>query len=186
MGLVGSAVVTSGNQTLQTNQPQVLSQSKTPDKYWFLLHRKSNQEFLYQGVPGDINNSRLVRSFKVNTGIPNQKPTPLPQLLGREYWLVTSEIDSSESEETAPYFLTLDIPVTEEEPFGPQPYSECNGQCNWEIPGSFGLHGVADNPSKLSDEGSSGCIRHSNEDITYLYQLLDPQTQEIRYYIQDV
>ena len=80
------------------------------------------------------------------------------------------------------------FPVSEEEPFGPTPYIECDGQCNWILPGAFGLHGVNGNSEKLSefDLGSSGCIRHSNEDITYLYNLLDPEKEEIRYYIEDI
>ena len=68
------------------------------------------------------------------------------------------------------------------------PYTECNGQCNWILPGAFGLHGVNGDLSRLSIEnpGSSGCIRHSDEDITYLYNNLDPQKEEIRYYIEDI
>lgn len=60
-------------------------------------------------------------------------------------------------------------------------------QCNWNLPGNFGLHGTGGNPSKISpeDPGSSGCIRHSDEDITYLYEILEPEKGEIRYYIKD-
>lgn len=81
----------------------------------------------------------------------------------------------------------LDIPFNDEYPYGPTPYNECNGQCNWQLPGSFGLHGIAGDSSKLLAEnpGSSGCIRHSDEDITYLYHLLSPEQQEVRYYIHD-
>lgn len=84
--------------------------------------------------------------------------------------------------------LTLNIPVSDTEPFGPEPYLECNGQCNWILPGAFGLHGSGGNPEKLSstDPGSSGCIRHTDEDITYLYNILDHQKAEIRYYIKDI
>lgn len=157
------------------------------EMYWFLLHRKSNTEELYYGLPNDKNQSKLIKNFIVKTGIPGEKPTPLPQLLGREYWKVIDKVEAFDNEETAPYFLTLDVPVSEEEPFGPTPYLECNGQCNWILPGYFGLHGTASNEVKLSkdDPGSSGCIRHKDEDITYLYQLLDPKKEEIRYYIQD-
>lgn len=153
-----------------------------------MLHRKSNQEFLYQDEPGDIDKSQRRRSFKVKTGISGERPTPLPQLLGREYWIITDKIESLDNPETSPYFLTLNIPVSEEEPFGPTPYLECNGQCNWILPGAFGLHGSGGNPEKLStqDPGSSGCIRHSDEDITYLYNTLNPKTEEIRYFIIDI
>ncbi len=156
--------------------------------YWLLLHRKSNVEFLYFGEPGNANSSQLIKIFKVKTGVPNQKPTPLPKLLGREYWLITKKEESFENPETSPYFLTLDIPVSEQEPFGPMPYSECEGECNWEIPGSFGLHGVGGDESRLSSEnlGSSGCIRHKDEDIAYLYNTLNPDKTEIRYYIKDI
>lgn len=156
--------------------------------YWFLLHRKSNIEYLYSGTPGEPKKSTLVKAFLVKTGIPGERPTPLPHLVDREYWLITQKMETKENPETAPYFLTLDVPVTSIEPYGPRPYHECNGQCNWVLPGSFGLHGIAGNPHKLDkyDPGSSGCVRHSDEDITYLYNLLDPHRQEIRYYVADI
>lgn len=162
----------------------------TPPKeyHWFLLHRKSNVEYFYRGQPGSIEKSRLLKTFTVKTGIPGERPTPLPQLVGREYWLLIKKESSAENPETAPYFLTLNVPGIEEEPFGPVPYKECNGeQCNWNLPGAFGLHGVNGDQSRLSKEnpGSSGCIRHTDEAITYLYNLLDPQKEEIRYYIED-
>lgn len=169
-------------------QSQEILSSQTKPVYWFVLHRKSNVEFLYHGIPLDKEKSQLVKTFTVKAGIPGEKPTPLPKVLGREYWLVIKEEKSTDNPETAPYFLTLDVPVSEEEPFGPTPYLECNGQCNWILPGYFGLHGVNGDKSKLSkeDPGSSGCIRHRDEDITYLYNLLDPQKEEIRYYIEDM
>lgn len=156
--------------------------------YWFLLYRKSNVEYLYYGILGDKNNSRLLKTFQVKTGNLSISPTPLPKLLGRNFWLITKKESSANNPETAPYFLTLDIPVTEEEPFGPKPYMECNGQCNWLLPGYFGLHGISGNLAKLSkdDLGSSGCVRHKDEDITYLYNLLNPEKEEIRYYIKDI
>lgn len=156
--------------------------------YWFMLHRKSNIEYLYLGKPGNLEESELIRKFDVKTGIPGERPTPLPELVGREYWVLTDK-KATTSYETAPYFLTLDIPVPSVAPFGPTPYLECGGeQCNWQVPGAFGLHGVAGIPERLSvdDSGSSGCIRHSDEDITYLYELLNPKAGEIRYYVKDL
>jgi hypothetical protein len=155
--------------------------------YWFLLYRKSNREYLYKGVAGDIHQSTLIKLFTVKTGIPGERPTPLPQLAGRSYWLVTKK-ESTDNPETAPYFLTLDVPAPSEEPYGPHPYLECHGQCNWVLPGSFGLHGVNGDMSRLSSgtRGSSGCVRHSDADITYLYHLLEPAREEIRYYIKDI
>lgn len=169
-----------------------------------LLERKSNREFLYYGIPGDTEKSKRERIFRVKTGIPGERPTPLPQLVGREYWLITKKYSSDENPETAPYFLELDIPMGEEEPFGPMPYTECVGsefagpnglvstaqrgeQCNWILPGAFGLHGINGDPSRLSDEnpGSSGCIRHKDEDIAYLFNLFKPEEKSIRYYIQE-
>lgn len=170
--------------------PKKESMSPTIKKssYWLLLERKSNIEKLYRGVPGDIQNSTLTRSFQVKTGIPLKRPTPLPQKLGREYWLITSKQGTPDSKETAPYFLTLDVPFSDEAPYGPYPYDECNGQCNWHLPGSFGLHGVAGDYFRLSkeDPGSSGCIRHTDEDITYLYHLLTPEIEPVPYYIEDI
>lgn len=156
--------------------------------HWLLLHRKSDVEFLYYGIVGDKKKSRLVRIFRVKAGIPGKRPTPLPQLLGRQYWLVTNKVETIQNSETAPYFLTLDIPVLPYNPYGPESYLECNGQCDWVLPGNFGLHGVNGENIKLSvsNLGSSGCVRHSDADITYLYQLLDPQKGDIRYYIEDV
>ncbi len=171
----------------QVTQPQVLDASVQKEVYWFELLRKSNIENLYYGIPGDKKQSSHVRSFKVKTGIPGERPTPLPELVGREYWVITGKQEESNNPETAPYFITLDVPAPSDEPYGPVPYEECNGQCHWVLPGAFGLHGTGGNPDKLSDsdKGSSGCIRHSDEDITYLYNLLDPQKEEIRYYVVD-
>ncbi len=102
--------------------------------------------------------------------------------------MIIDKVSAKDNPETAPYFLTLDVPVGEEEPFGPTPYLECDGQCNWKLPGYFGLHGVNGDNSRLSKDnlGSSGCIRHKDEDITFLYNILDPKNKEIRYYIDDV
>lgn len=171
---------------LQSKQPSVLSE-KTETAYWLILYRKSNKEELYKGIPGNKDRSVLVKTFVVKTGMPGQRPTPLPQLLDRDYWIITEKHPETENPETAPYFLTLNVPGIEEEPFGPVPYEECDGQCQWVLPGAFGLHGTGGNPTKVSaeDPGSSGCIRHRDEDITYLFEVLDPQQQEIRYYVED-
>ncbi len=169
-------------------------QIKAPKtSHWLMLNRKSGIEILYEGVPGDANNSKMLRRFQVKTGA-SWSPTPLPELVGREYWTIIKKESSIENPETAPYFLQLDIPTTDEWPYGPVPYTECldfSGnyiQCDWILPGYFGLHGIGGNESKLSleDWGSSGCIRHRDEDITYLFQLLDPEKEEIRYYIADI
>jgi hypothetical protein len=162
---------------------------KPNEAYWFMLHRKSQKELFYRGVPGDASHSSLLKTFTVKTGIPEERPTPLPQLVGRKYWLVIEKADSFENPETSPYFLTLNIPAPDEEPYGPTPYNECRGeQCSWVLPGAFGLHGIASDSSRLSPEnpGSSGCIRHRDEDITYLYNRLNPKIEEIRYYIEDI
>lgn len=177
------AFVSFFNPYTKGNQTQV-----TPKKsHWLVLKRKSGREFLYYGVLGDVNNSRLIKTFQVKSGS-SSSPTPLPELLGREYWLIIKKESSADNPETAPYFLTLDVPVTEDWPFGPVPYEECDGQCDWVLPGYFGLHGVNGNSAKLAaeDRGSSGCVRHSDSDITYLYNLLTPESEEIRYYIEDV
>lgn len=169
---------------LPTNDEIVTSEKS----YWFILYRQSQKEELYVGVPGDKEQSDLLKTFVVKTGRPGERPTPLPQLVGRDYWLITEKHAQPDNPETAPYFLTLDVPGIEEPPYGPVPYKECSGeQCNWILPGAFGLHGTAGNPDKLSesDPGSSGCIRHSDKDITYLFHLLDPQKDEIRYYVED-
>lgn len=173
------------NQTESKKSPVV---EETPKNHWFVLHRKSNEEFLYFGEAGSKENSKLIKTFKVKTGIPGERPTPLPQLLGKDYWEITAKYETFDNPETAPYFLTLNVPVSEESPFGPEPYLECNGQCNWQLPGAFGLHGINGDPEKIADTnlGSSGCIRHTNEDITYLYNLLEPEKTSVRYYIEDV
>lgn len=162
-------------------------ENKTQNSLWFKLHRKSNVEYLYEGVPGDETKSKVVRIFNVKTGRPGERPTPLPELLGKEYWIITAK-KSSNNPETAPYFISLNVPYTNTEPFGPVPYEECNGQCNWILPGEFGLHGINGDLSRLAQEnpGSSGCIRHTDADITYLYNLLEPAKNEIRYYISSI
>lgn len=157
----------------------------TAQDYWFILHRASNSENLYKGVPGDTSQSTLVKTFTVKAGRPGERPTPLPQLAGKEYWTIIAKQPDS-NPETAPYFLTLDIPF-DAPYYGPTPYDECGGQCNWLLPGAFGLHGVNGDNSRLSPDnpGSSGCIRHTTEDITYLYNLLDPANSQIRYYVEN-
>lgn len=172
-------------------QPAFVLQEKdiiSQKHHWVFLHRKSNIEHLYYGVFGDVNNSLLLKTFMVKAGISGKSPTPLPKLMGKDYWLITKKESSAENPETAPYFLRLDIPSSGEWPYGPVPYEECNGQCDWILLGYFGLHGVNGNLSKLSkdDLGSSGCVRHSDEDITYLFNLLNPEKEEIRYYIEDI
>lgn len=169
------------------SKPQVDNQEKK-DSYWFILHRKSNVEYLYRGIAGDKLKSVVIKTFKVKAGVPGKKPTPLPSLFGRKYWLMTRKFESVDNPLTAPFFIELDVPAPSEPPYGPAPYLECGGQCNWEIPGAFGLHGVNGDLTRLEDdnEGSSGCIRHTDEDITYLYSLLDPRRDEIRYYIEDI
>lgn len=163
--------------------------TETPIKkeYWFLLHRKSNKEEFFLGVPGDKDKSTVVKTFTVKTGIPGERPTPLPKLVGRDYWIITEKHPEPDNPETAPYFMTLNIPAPSEPPYGPKPYEECNGQCDWVKPGNFGLHGIGGDPERLSQDnkGSSGCIRHRDEDITYLYNLLDVEKNEIRYYVED-
>ncbi len=165
---------------------QVLGAAEVKDEYWFLLHRKSNVELLYKGIPGNATQSALVKSFQVKTGEPGKKPTPLPQLFEKEYWTIIKKYETFDNSETAPYFIELDIPYSESEPYGPVPYLECNGQCNWELPGPFGLHGVNNDNTRLSYDsfGSSGCIRHTDSDIVYLYNLISLD-DGIRYYIED-
>lgn len=171
----------------------------TPEEYWFILHRKSKREILYKGVPGDISKSTIATDangkqliFKVNPGR-SDRPTPLPQLFGRQYWVLTEKHPES-IPETAPYFITLDIPDGRKAPYyGPSPYKECGTdgkqQCVWgNIAGDFGLHGVGPNggdASRLDDAGSSGCVRHSSSDIEKLYELLDLSKGGVRYYIED-
>lgn len=174
----------------KTAVPQIIAtkSAEIDSSYWLLLHRKSNVEFLYFGVPGDRAHSEVIKQFKVKVGITGKFPTPLPQLMGKDYWILTDKLEAFDNPDTSPYFLTLDVPTTGEYPFGPEPYLECNGQCDWKTIGYFGLHGINNNMDKLSDNdpGSSGCVRHEDSDIAYLYNLLNPKTSQIRYYIKDI
>ncbi len=183
LALIAFGLVLAGVLKKDVQAPTILNKS-----HWLLLHRKSNVEYLYLGVPGDKKESKLIKTLTVKAGIPGERPTPLPQLVGREYWKITGKVETKDDPETAPFFLILDVPHSEEYPFGPTPYLECDGQCDWILPGSFGLHGINGDPSRLATEnpGSSGCIRHTDEDITYLYNLFNPEEDEIRYYIEDV
>ena len=178
------------------NQEKIseLSIVKPVQNYWFVLHRKSNIEEMFYGIPGSRESSKLVKTFKVKSGIPGERPTPLPELVGREYWLITKKESSVDNPETAPYFLTLDIPAPSEFPYGPVPYEECIDkttgepkQCDWILPGFFGLHGINGDPTRLeaTNPGSSGCVRHSDEDIIYIYNILEPEMEVIRYYVYD-
>ena len=184
---------------------QDMPSKKVQQSYWFVLHRKANSEEMLYGEAGNRENSRIVKNFVVKTGIPGERPTPLPKLVGREYWKIVKKESSADNPETAPYFLTLDIPAPSVPPYGPSPYEECDvnardvqtepsedssfqgAQCNWILPGAFGLHGVNGDMSRLGEEniGSSGCIRHRDEDIIYLYNLLELNGNEIRYYVED-
>lgn len=161
--------------------------SPSPDTYWFILHRQSKTEELFKGPYGNNSTSTLVKTFQVNPGRPGERPTPLPALSGQAYWIITGKQPNS-NPETAPYFLALNVPYPAPY-YGPAPYAECgpagNEQCDWIVAGEFGLHGINGNSAKLTDSGSSGCIRHSDDDITFLYNLLDPTNQEIRYYIEN-
>lgn len=156
------------------------------ENYWLALYRNQNIEHLYLGTPGDARKSKLIKTFHVKSGIPEKSPTPLPTKIGKKYWTIVDKYSSKENPETAPYFLELDVPGGKTDPFGPVPYEECNGQCYWNLPGAFGLHGVNGDLSRLTDKnsGSSGCIRHTDDDISYLYSLIEPE-KNIRYYIID-
>lgn len=163
---------------------EALAQTTPTYTYWFSLARDIQVEVLYFGLPGEIHGSFPIGIYRVKTGIPDKRPTPVPQLIGRPYWLITKKYPT-ENPETAPYFLELDVPVSDGPPYGPVPYPECGGACDWVLPGAFGLHGVNGDLKKLSVEnpGSSGCIRHTDQDIRALYELLDPEKQEVRYYV---
>lgn len=184
LAIIGIGIYLHSSSKDTSNNKNVLAK----ESYWFVLHRASNIEKMYFGIPGASESSKLLKTFKVKAGIPGERPTPLPSLVGRDYWKIIKKESSKDNLETAPYFLTLDIPAPSEYPYGPVPYEECGGaQCDWILPGFFGLHGVNGDPSRLTNEnpGSSGCIRHTDEDITYLYEALDPENEEIRYYIED-
>lgn len=186
---ISAMIITGAVYYQQHRPPEVLSEAVQPaEMYWFLLHRESNIQYLYYGLPNQPEQSKLIRTFTVKTGRPGERPTPLPELVGREYWLVTAKTAVTDNPETAPYFITLDIPAPSEPPYGPAPYLECGGQCDWITYGEFGLHGVNGDLNRLSaeDPGSSGCIRHTDEDITFLYNLLEPEEEEIRYYIKAI
>ncbi len=181
-------VVILGSAAWHITHTPLKKEAQTKPHHWFVLYRKSNKEFLYIGLPGNKEQSTLLKTFDVKSGVPGERPTPLPQLTGREYWILTGKEDSKNNPETAPYFLILDVPGWDTPPYGPVPYTECDGQCDWSVPGQFGLHGINGDATRISREnpGSSGCVRHRDEDITYLYNLLDPSKEEIRYYIQDI
>jgi len=177
----------------EEEKPEILEAAVSmKESYWLSLDRNLGKEYLYLGIAGSTESSKLIREFIVKTGA-SWSPTPLPELVDREYWRVVKK-EPSDNPETSPYFLQLDVPVTEDWPYGPVPYTECKDvntgesiQCDWVLPGYFGLHGVGGDETKLSeeDQGSSGCVRHTDEDITYLYNLLDPGNEEIRYYVTE-
>ncbi|MDO8487149.1 MAG: M23 family metallopeptidase [Candidatus Curtissbacteria bacterium] len=129
-------------------------------------------------------------------------PTPLPQKVGREYWTFTG-VNPNDPGIPGGKFLILDVPPSgtgctnpdpnNKECGGPVPYIECgpnrDEQCNWGgKSGQFGLHGV-DATHTLEDTGSQGCVRHSTEDMDFLWNLLHDEIPknrgQIRYYIQD-
>lgn len=168
----------------------------TASNYWFLLKRSTNinapeEEILYFGVPGDTNNSTEIKRNIVNTGIPFDDPTPLPQLAGREYWLINS-VQANPGGTLGPYFISLDVPYSNPQN-GPVPYLECgpsrDQQCQWTLAGNFGLHGISGADGRITDAGSSGCIRHYDADITEIYNTLTPErinSGTIRYYIESI
>ena len=171
-------------------QPEI----KAEEGYWFLLHRsraggKQPSEELYKGAYGDKSQSKLIRTSVVNPGVAGKSPTPLPSLAGVSYWTVTAKRINPEGDPKntlGPYFLAFDVPYSNQFN-GPLNYKECGTdgatQCFWPEPGEFGLHGVGNVPSRLTDLGSSGCVRHSNDAITEIYNILKNEKEEIRYYI---
>lgn len=186
--LVIFVIVSFGTAYFWGNEQRDLSKYEVPrGEYWLILNRTTNEEILYFGKPGSQQESLPLKKFKVKDGVSGKRPTPRPQLLGRDYWLVVDKYESLDNPETAPYFLQLDVPVTSDWPYGPVPYMECGGQCDWELPGYFGLHGVNGDNSRLSyeNEGSSGCVRHSDEDIKFLFDNLDLSNGGVRYYVID-
>jgi hypothetical protein len=126
----------------------------------------------------------------VNPGVDGKSPTPRPDLLGKSYWIITKKEQNQGDAINlmGPDFLVLNIEY-QNEFNGPLGYNECgpsrNGQCFWPTPGEFGLHGTGNTPSRLTDSGSSGCVRHSNDSITSIYNLLKNESGEIRYYISE-
>lgn len=160
----------------------------TEKKYWFVLHRKSKTEELFQGIPGDKTSSTVIKTYKVNPGVDGKYPTPLHSLLNEPYWIITAKSTSGNESLYGPYFLALNVPY--KTPYnGPRPYIECgtnnNEQCDWKTEGQFGLHGTGDTPGRLTDEGSGGCVRHSNEDIVDVYNKIGSIEEPIRYYIEN-
>src|SRR5688572_20793004 len=113
LGIIGGCLLVAATIFyVKTVSNKSLSPQSIPQKesYWLLLHRKSNKEYLFLGTPGQKERSKLIKTFTVKTGVPGENPTPLPQLLGKKYWTIVAKERVEDNPETAPYFLTLDIP----------------------------------------------------------------------------
>ncbi|HRN70936.1 MAG TPA: hypothetical protein PLS49_07195, partial [Candidatus Woesebacteria bacterium] len=89
IGLIGSLVLI---QHSKGKQGEVAGVQEPQAQYWFLLYRKSGVEKLYYGQPGNEEQSALMKTFTVKTGVSGKKPTPLPQLVGREYWVIVEKL----------------------------------------------------------------------------------------------
>lgn len=177
--------------------------------YWFLMNRIGKYEILYKGEPGVISKSKVVKVSRVNPGSPGKEPTPLPQKVGsQKYWLTTAGLITyrPENEDAyykfGPYFIPLNVPTSYRDPvcaneakakgevtedcYGPK-YEECGAsgaeQCNWLTAGQFAIHGN----NRLDEEGSAGCVRHMNDDISEIYNLLKAENKLVgtRYYVID-
>ncbi len=186
-----------------TNLPPAQTLGNT---YWFLLNRQKRYEILYKGTPEKITQSQVVKISTINPGSPGDEPTPIPQKLGKKFWSLTGEVrlhpqdsDPTGYEKFGPYFIVLDVPFKNQpdpscnnngttDCYGPVPYKECgpslDQQCNWHTPGEFAIHGN----DKLDPPGSAGCVRHSNTDITEIYDTLNNAkaiNSNTRYYAID-
>lgn len=142
-------------------------------KLWFYLDRDKGFEYIYNGINGNLEKSRLIWKVKVNVGRKDE-PTPLPVKCGKKYWKIVKIID--DDADFPPYFLELDIPYN-----GPLNYFENGEKKIWHTTGAFGLHNKkVQNRLRISD----GCIRHTTKEIIYIAKLLKSSDQKsFRYYI---
>jgi hypothetical protein len=58
--------------------------------------------------------------------------------MGMHIWKITAKTAVFDNPETAPTFLTLDVSAPSVASYDPEPYLECNGQCDWVTFGEFG------------------------------------------------
>lgn len=136
------------NYSVSRSQPRLPSElrGKIPETGFFILvDVNKNREYVFE-------DGELIGEYLISTGSATRFVIPQYTPLGT--WQIIEKIKTNSNGEFGPYFLRL----------GKWDGKDFN-------PTSLALHGTNE-PELLGKSASHGCIRHSNEVISHLYQIL--------------